>query len=70
MSLLADAVDVFDTPTFEYHLLAPMLIVFGGAIVGVLVEAFVPRARRRVVQLVVSLATLVAAFVVLRDLDP
>ena len=65
MAHLADVVDVFDSPTFEYHLLAPMLIVFGGAIVGVLVEAFAPRRRRRAVQIVVSLLTLVAAFVVL-----
>jgi NADH-quinone oxidoreductase subunit N len=65
MSLLADAVDTLDAPSFEFHLLAPMLVVFGGAIVGVLVEAFVPRASRRIVQIVVSLASLIAAFVVL-----
>ena len=61
-SLLAES---FDTPSFEYALLAPMLIVFGGAIVGVLVEAFVPRSARRVTQVVLSLLTLVAAFVAL-----
>jgi NADH-quinone oxidoreductase subunit N len=62
MSLLADTLK---TPMFEYHLLAPMLVVFGGAIVGVLVEAFAPRRHRRIVQLVVSLITLAAAFAVL-----
>ena len=62
MSLLADTLTA---PTFEYHLLAPMLVVFGGATVGVLVEAFAPRSSRRAVQLVLSLATLTAAFVVL-----
>ncbi|MFL6288873.1 MAG: NADH-quinone oxidoreductase subunit NuoN [Actinomycetes bacterium] len=62
MSHLADTLT---TPTFEYHLLAPMLIVFGGATVGVLVEAFAPRNSRRTIQLVLSLATLTAAFVVL-----
>ena len=31
------------TPSVEYGLLSPMLIVFGAAIAGVLVEAFVPR---------------------------
>jgi NADH-quinone oxidoreductase subunit N len=60
------------TPSVEYALLSPMLIVFGAAIVGVLVEAFVPRARRYAVQVVLSLVGLAAAFVavvqVARDL--
>ena len=62
MPLLAET---FDTPSFEYALLAPMLVVFGGSIVGVLVEAFAPRAARRPVQVTLSLLTLVGAFVVL-----
>ena len=40
-----------------------MLIVFGAAVVGVLVEAFVPRQRRYAAQLVLSLGGLVASFV-------
>ena len=32
------------TPSVEYFLLCPMLIVFSVAVVGVLVEAFVPGA--------------------------
>ncbi len=51
------------TPSVEYGLLSPMLIVIGAAIAGVLVEAFVPRERRYIVQVVLSLAGLVAAFV-------
>ncbi len=51
------------TPNVEYGLLSPMLIVFGAAIAGVLVEAFVSRARRYAVQVVLSLVGLVAAFV-------
>ncbi|MCZ3386040.1 MAG: NADH-quinone oxidoreductase subunit NuoN [Actinomycetia bacterium] len=62
MSLL---VEQFDTPSIEYQLLAPLLIVFGGAIVGVLVEAFFPRRARRDIQLTLSLLTLIAAFVAL-----
>ena len=62
MPLLAETLD---TPNFEYHLLSPMLVVFGGAIVGVLVEAFAPRSSRRGIQIVVSLATLAAAFIAL-----
>jgi NADH-quinone oxidoreductase subunit N len=59
------AVEALQTPSFDYQLLAPMLIVFGGAIVGVLVEAFVHRNQRRRVQIVLSLATLIAALLVL-----
>ena len=51
------------TPSFEYGLLSPMLIVFGAAIAGVLVEAFVSRDRRYAVQVVLSLVGLAAAFV-------
>ncbi|MGH2927555.1 MAG: NADH-quinone oxidoreductase subunit NuoN, partial [Solirubrobacteraceae bacterium] len=47
----------------EYSQLAPMLVVFGAAIVGVLVEAFVPRALRRAVHLLVTFGALLAALV-------
>nr|WP_281180646.1 NADH-quinone oxidoreductase subunit NuoN [Rhodococcus phenolicus] len=49
-------------PSIEYGLLAPMLIVFGVAIAGVLVEAFVPRRARHTTQFVLAVAGLVAAF--------
>ena len=39
------AVD-FTAPSIEYSVLAPMLIVFGAAVLGVLIEAFVPRHSR------------------------
>jgi NADH-quinone oxidoreductase subunit N len=51
------------TPNVEYGLLSPMLIVFAVAILGVLVEAFLPRQQRYAAQLVLSLGGLVAAFV-------
>ncbi len=51
------------TPSIEYGALSPMLIVFGVAIVGILVEAFAPRALRYPIQLVLALGGLVAAFV-------
>ena len=53
----------FETPTIEYFTLSPILIVLGVAVLGVLVEAFLPRGRRYVVQVVLALAGLVAAFV-------
>jgi NADH-quinone oxidoreductase subunit N len=51
------------TPSVEYFLLCPMLIVFGVAVVGVLVEAFLPRGIRYYAQVAISLAGLIAAFV-------
>jgi NADH-quinone oxidoreductase subunit N len=51
------------TPTVEYSLLSPTLIILGVAIVGVLVEAFLPRQHRYVTQLVLSFGGLIAAFV-------
>jgi NADH-quinone oxidoreductase subunit N len=51
------------TPSIEYGLLSPMLIVIGVAVVGVLVEAFLPRQQRYSAQLVLSLGGLVAAFI-------
>ncbi|MFH5230017.1 NADH-quinone oxidoreductase subunit NuoN [Antrihabitans spumae] len=50
-------------PDIEYGRLSPMLIVFGVAIVGVLVEAFLPNRVRYGLHLVLSLGGLVAAFV-------
>src|SRR5215467_6748557 len=40
-----------------------MLVVFGAAVVGVLVEAFTPRRLRRAVHLVLALGSLAAAFI-------
>lgn len=50
-------------PSIEYGQLAPMLIVLGAAVAGVLVEAFAPRKSRYLTQFTLSLAGLVAAFV-------
>jgi NADH-quinone oxidoreductase subunit N len=51
------------TPSVEYFLLSPMLIVFGVAVAGVLVEAFLPRRIRYGAQVTLTLAGLIAAFV-------
>jgi NADH-quinone oxidoreductase subunit N len=50
-------------PSIEYGQLAPMLVVFGAAVAGVLVEAFTPRLARRAVHLVLALGSLAVAFV-------
>jgi NADH-quinone oxidoreductase subunit N len=60
VSLAATAIPA---PSIEYSQLAPMLVVFAAAVVGVLVEAFVPRALRRSVHLLLTFGALVAAFV-------
>ncbi len=51
------------SPSIEYFLLCPMLIVFGVAVAGVLVEAFIPRRGRYTAQVALALGGLVAAFV-------
>jgi NADH-quinone oxidoreductase subunit N len=57
------AVDRLPTPHIDYAEVLPMLIVLGVAVVGVLVEAFFPRERRYISQVVLSLAGLVAALI-------
>ncbi len=51
------------TPSVEYALLSPTLIVFGVAVAGVLLEAFLPRRLRYGAQLTLALGGLAAAFV-------
>ena len=48
-------------PSFNYVALAPALVVFAGAIIGVLIEAFAKRERRRSYQLMTVFAALVLA---------
>jgi NADH-quinone oxidoreductase subunit N len=57
------SVATIPAPSIEYSQLSPMLVVFGAAVAGVLAEAFVPRPIRRAVQLGLTLASLLAAFV-------
>jgi NADH-quinone oxidoreductase subunit N len=55
--------DKLQLPNLDYAALSPMLILFGVACIGVLVEGFVPRRLRHTVQLSLSLLGLVAALV-------
>ncbi|MEU6202302.1 NADH-quinone oxidoreductase subunit NuoN [Micromonospora musae] len=48
-------------PSIDYAALAPILIMLGAALLGVLVEAFVPRHRRHLVQLSLALLAVLAA---------
>jgi len=65
---------VFTQPVVEYAELSPILIVLGVAVLGVVVEAFLPRRRRHVVQAGLAaagvVAALVATVVVFTRLDP
>ncbi|WP_203228174.1 NADH-quinone oxidoreductase subunit NuoN [Streptomyces sp. CFMR 7] len=54
--------DRFTAPTIEYAQLAPVLIVVIGAVLGILVEAFVPRRARYHTQLLLTVVALAAAF--------
>ncbi|AWI30374.1 NADH-quinone oxidoreductase subunit NuoN [Streptomyces tirandamycinicus] len=58
----AQPLDRIPTPDIEYAQLAPMLIVFGAAILGVLAEALVPRRSRHYTQLFLAVVALTAAF--------
>jgi NADH-quinone oxidoreductase subunit N len=53
----------FTKPTIEYADIWPLLVVFGVACLGVVIEAFVSRERRFLVQTVLTGAGLVAALV-------
>ncbi len=48
-------------PSLDYAALAPILILLGAALVGVLVEAFVPRRLRNGVQLALALLAVLSA---------
>ncbi|WP_049564674.1 NADH-quinone oxidoreductase subunit NuoN [Streptomyces sp. SBT349] len=51
-----------EAPVIEWAALSPSLIVFGAAVIGVLIEAFAPRAVRHTAEVVLGAAALVAAF--------
>ncbi|WP_299952444.1 NADH-quinone oxidoreductase subunit NuoN [uncultured Modestobacter sp.] len=55
--------DGVSAPDLSFAALAPLLFVFGAAAVGVLVEAFAPRAVRHPVQVAIALTGAVGAFV-------
>ncbi len=52
----------FTSPYLNYAQLAPILIVLAGALIGVIIEAFAPRAARHSSQLFISIFSLVASF--------
>jgi NADH-quinone oxidoreductase subunit N len=56
-------VNGIQAPTIEYGQLMPLLLVFGAAIVGVLIEAFAPRYLRKAIHVPLTMLALAGAFV-------
>ena len=54
---------MFVAPHIEWAALIPVLVLLGAAVVGVFVEAFVPRPARRTIQLVVSALAIAGALI-------
>ncbi|MFM7542273.1 MAG: hypothetical protein ACKO2I_02315, partial [Actinomycetales bacterium] len=52
----------FTPPVLEYRALAPMLVIFGVAIIGVIVEAFVSAKLRPTLQLAITLGAIILSF--------
>ncbi|MCX4442291.1 NADH-quinone oxidoreductase subunit NuoN [Streptomyces albidoflavus] len=61
-SAAADPISKIPSPTIEYAQLAPVMIVIGAAVIGIVVEAFAPRRARYHIQLWLTVAALGAAF--------
>ena len=61
-SAAADPISKIPSPTIEYAQLAPVLIVIGAAVIGIIVEAFAPRRARYHLQLWLTVVVLGAAF--------
>jgi NADH-quinone oxidoreductase subunit N len=72
-SFLSAELPPIQAPEIEYSLLGPLFIITGTAVLGVIVEAFWPRATRFVVQAVLAVVGIVAALAdtvwVYTDLD-
>lgn len=60
----------FVAPEIDWLALAPLIVVLGAGVVGVLVEAFVPARARRVTQIVLTLAALAGGFAFIAVLWP
>jgi NADH-quinone oxidoreductase subunit N len=61
--VIALATDTFSKPHIAYSSLWPILLIFGAACLGVLVEAFVPREHRYAAQFGLTFVALAAALV-------
>ncbi|HET9650229.1 MAG TPA: NADH-quinone oxidoreductase subunit NuoN [Microlunatus sp.] len=62
--MMIDPALAITPPIIEYALLAPFIVVFAAACVGIGVEAFAPRSLRRPIQLVLTFGSLVVALAI------
>ena len=62
--------DVFTAPDIKYALVAPLLIVLGGGVLSVLIEAFAPRRLRPSLPLVLVARVLLVALFQVLPLNP
>ncbi|HEX5510624.1 MAG TPA: NADH-quinone oxidoreductase subunit NuoN [Actinomycetales bacterium] len=65
MSVIAAAAADFQAPEIDWGALAPMIAVLGAGVLGVVLEALLPRRLRNTAQVVLALAALVASLVLL-----
>lgn len=64
MKSLISAAETFTAPSVEWFALLPIIVVLGGAIIGILIEAFVPVKQRRMTNIVWSLLVVLVALVI------
>ncbi|CAM3697573.1 NADH-quinone oxidoreductase subunit NuoN [Nocardiopsis rhodophaea] len=62
-AVLAAPVITDEAPKIDYWQLSPMLVIFAAGVIGVLVEALAPKERRRPIQLSLTMASVLGAFV-------
>lgn len=63
LTVVAETDTRFEMPSINYSAISPVLIIFGAAVLSVLVEAFAPMRARRPIQLVVVIGSVLAALV-------
>jgi NADH-quinone oxidoreductase subunit N len=56
---------VFEAPEINWAAIAPMLAIMAGGLIGILIEAFVPRRSRHSAQVALSVVAIVAGFAAL-----
>jgi NADH-quinone oxidoreductase subunit N len=60
--MIQTVLNTIPTPSFEYALLSPILVMFLAACLGVLVEAFLPNEKRRFAHLIIVFTAILFAF--------
>ena len=63
MNLLISQVGTFTAPNVNWDILMPVIVVLGGGVIGVLIEAFAPRSARRTLNIIWTGLVLIAALV-------